>query len=55
MFLTAIVSPVVNGTVGDAPHIAAWLLFGASALAVLRSRPGHCQEGKTMPIVHKRP
>ena len=29
LFLTAIVSPVVTGTVGDVPHIAAWLLFGA--------------------------
>jgi hypothetical protein len=34
LFLTAIVSPAVNGTAGDVPHIAAWLLFGASALVV---------------------
>jgi hypothetical protein len=34
LFLTAIVSPAVNGATGDAMHIVAWLLFGASSIVV---------------------
>jgi hypothetical protein len=30
MILAGIVAPFVNGNLGDAPHLTAWLAFGAN-------------------------
>ena len=32
--IAGFVAPVVNGTVGDPTHIAAWLAFGADLIAL---------------------
>jgi hypothetical protein len=34
LILSGIVAPVVNGTVGDASHIALWIALGVSSIAV---------------------
>jgi hypothetical protein len=34
MIIAGIAVPMVNGTVGDAAHISAWLVFGGDLIAL---------------------